>query len=99
MATALESLNVKIDPDEKKAFAENTRALGTTPSNAVRMFVRAFNTLKGFPFDTSRPYGSSPLSDVDWSKVKHVRAVDGNILPAEFDDDGEDDGLYDGLVG
>ena len=57
MSTAMENLNVKIDAEDKRVFVELARQMGTTPSNAVRMFVRAFNDFKGFPFDTSRPYG------------------------------------------
>ena len=57
MSTAMENLNVKIDAEDKRLFVELARQMGTTPSNAVRMFVRAFNDFKGFPFDTSRPYG------------------------------------------
>ena len=39
---ATKTLNVKID-DDKRLFVELTHQMGTTPSNAVRMFVRAFN--------------------------------------------------------
>ena len=39
--------------DEKQAarFRELTKALGTTPSDALRMFVSAFNANRGFPYD------------------------------------------------
>lgn len=60
---AMESLNVKIDGDEKRLFTERTKALGTSPSNAIRMFVRAFNSQGGFPFDTSRPYAIKTAED------------------------------------
>jgi len=56
---AMENLNVKIDAEDKRLFIEFTQQMGTTPSHAVRMFVRAFNEFRGFPFDTSRPYGMS----------------------------------------
>lgn len=60
MATmVMDSLNVKIEPEDKRLFTEYTHRLGTTPSNAVRMFVRAFNEYQGFPFETSRPYRMS----------------------------------------
>lgn len=45
----MENLNVKIDAEDKRLFIEFTRQMGTTPSNAVRMFVRAFNEFRGFP--------------------------------------------------
>ena len=63
MSTAMENLNVKIDAEDKRLFVELARQMGTTPSNAVRMFVRAFNDFKGFPFDTSRPYGMTAERD------------------------------------
>lgn len=53
---SMENLNVKIDAEDKRLFAKYAHEIGTTPSNAVRMFVRAFNEYEGFPFDTSRPY-------------------------------------------
>ena len=40
---ATKTLNVKIDDDDKRLFVELTHQMGTTPSNAVRIFVRAFN--------------------------------------------------------
>ena len=45
----MENLNVKIDAEDKRLFIEFTRQMGTTPSNAVRMFVRAFNEFRGVP--------------------------------------------------
>ena len=57
--STMDNLNVKIEHDDKLLFSELTHQLGTTPSNAVRMFVRAFNEYQGFPFDTSRPYRMS----------------------------------------
>lgn len=56
-ATATATLNLKLPPEEKESFIEACAALGTTPSNAVRMFVSAFNRQGGFPFDLSNPYG------------------------------------------
>jgi DNA-damage-inducible protein J len=49
-------LSTRIDADERALFARATNSLGTTPSNAVKMFVRAFIDQGGFPFDVSRPY-------------------------------------------
>lgn len=52
----MDNLNVKINHEDKVLFQKITSQLGTTPSDAVRMFVRAFNECQDFPFDTSRPY-------------------------------------------
>lgn len=43
----------KVLPEEKAAFAAATRRVGTTPSNAIRMFIAAFNRCGTFPFDIS----------------------------------------------
>ncbi|MBM6952542.1 type II toxin-antitoxin system RelB/DinJ family antitoxin [Enorma phocaeensis] len=43
----------KVLPEEKAAFATATRRVGTTPSNAIRMFIAAFNRCGTFPFDIS----------------------------------------------
>jgi len=33
----------KVSPQEKERFFEATEQIGTTPSNAIRMFIAAFN--------------------------------------------------------
>ena len=33
----------KVMPQEKELFFEATERIGTTPSNAIRMFIAAFN--------------------------------------------------------
>lgn len=40
----------RVAVDEERRFREITRALGTTPSDALRMFVSAFNLAGGFPY-------------------------------------------------
>ncbi len=69
--TATATLNLKISPKEKKAFIEACEVLGTTPSNALRMFVSAFNRQGGFPFNTSNPYG---YSDKTMQAIKDTAA-------------------------
>jgi DNA-damage-inducible protein J len=55
-------LNTRVETREKEEFEKKTAALGTTPANAIKMFVRAFNERGGFPFDTSTPYANQRLS-------------------------------------
>ena len=61
MATATISapLSTKVTVAEKKRFIETCDEIGTSPSNALRMFVSAFNRRGGFPFDPSNPNGFS----------------------------------------
>ena len=50
--------------EEKAAFAAATQLVGTTPSNAIRMFIAAFNRCGTFPFDISPSgaFGTAPDS-------------------------------------
>lgn len=59
MATVLANAPVvgKVTDAEKARFSSICESIGTTPSNAIRMFVAAFNRRGGFPFDPSNPYG------------------------------------------
>ncbi|HIY84517.1 type II toxin-antitoxin system RelB/DinJ family antitoxin [Rubneribacter sp.] len=59
MATALVNapLSTKVTASEKDRFVEICERIGTTPANAMRMFVSAFNRRGGFPFDPANPYG------------------------------------------
>jgi DNA-damage-inducible protein J len=41
----------RINEDENRLFRDITMKLGTTPADALRIFIAAFNTVKGFPFD------------------------------------------------
>lgn len=50
-------LTTKVTSAEKSRFLSTCEEIGTTPSNALRMFVSAFNRRGGFPFDPSNPYG------------------------------------------
>lgn len=56
---AMEPMSTKVRADEKKLFVETCESIGTSPSNAIRMFVSAFNKRGGFPFDPSNPQGLS----------------------------------------
>ncbi len=44
-------LATRVDEEQAKMFRDTAKRLGTTPSDALRMFVSAFNTCKGFPYD------------------------------------------------
>ncbi len=58
-ALATAPLSTKVSEVEKARFLETCDDIGTSPSNALRMFVSAFNKRGGFPFDPSNPYGFS----------------------------------------
>ena len=44
-------LATRVDEEQEREFRENTRRLGTTPADAIRMFVAAFNECRGFPYE------------------------------------------------
>lgn len=68
---SMEQLSVYSRP---VATREACSALGTTPSNAIRMFVSAFNRRGGFPFDPSNPHGFSAETLQAMDDAVHHRA-------------------------
>ncbi|MDR1291906.1 MAG: type II toxin-antitoxin system RelB/DinJ family antitoxin [Clostridiales Family XIII bacterium] len=50
MATV--QIATRIDEEQSRRFRTITKALGTTPADALRMFVASFNAEGGFPFET-----------------------------------------------
>jgi DNA-damage-inducible protein J len=57
MSTTMSPITAKLRSEEKREFLRIAESIGTTPSNAIRMFVSAFNKRGGFPFDPANPYG------------------------------------------
>ena len=43
-------LATRVAEEEERRFREITRAIGTTPSDALRMFISQFNLVGGFPY-------------------------------------------------
>ena len=41
----------RVDEQQNRKFREITKAIGTTPSDALRIFIASFNSEGGFPFD------------------------------------------------
>ena len=48
-------LATHVDESQAELFRNTTARLGTTPADALRMFVAAFNECGGFPFDVRVP--------------------------------------------
>ncbi len=44
-------LATRVDQKQAELFKSIAKQLGTTSSDALRMFVSAFNACKGFPYD------------------------------------------------
>ncbi len=62
MAEHMTPVVAKVLPQEKEAFAAATQRVGTTPSNAIRMFIAAFNRCGTFPFDISPTGAFGPVA-------------------------------------
>ena len=52
-------LATRIDEEQGNLFRQTTKALGTTPADALRMFIVAFNTNRGFPYDVRIPHDAN----------------------------------------
>ena len=96
MATATISapLSTKVTDAEKKRFVETCDTIGTSPSNALRMFVSAFNRRGGFPFDPSNPNGYSretlaAMDDAVNGRVSGPYKTNEEMWAAVFDGAGE----------
>ncbi len=55
MSEKMTPIVAKVMPAEKDRFFEATELIGTTPSNAIRMFISAFNRAGTFPFEITAP--------------------------------------------
>ncbi|MDR0782563.1 MAG: hypothetical protein LBE83_02220 [Propionibacteriaceae bacterium] len=44
-------LATRVEKLQDRMFRETTRQLGTTPADAMRVFIAAFNQHRGFPFE------------------------------------------------
>ncbi len=55
MSEKMTPIVAKVMPAEKDRFFEATELIGTTPSNAIRMFISAFNREGTFPFEITAP--------------------------------------------
>lgn len=84
-------LSTKVTDAEKKRFVETCDEIGTTPSNALRMFVSAFNRRGGFPFDTANPGGFSrqtlaAMDDAAEGRVSGPYKTNADMWAAVFDE-------------
>jgi DNA-damage-inducible protein J len=69
----------KVTKAEKAQFIDTTHKLGTNPSNAIRMFISAFNRRGAFPFDISETlnYNKETLKAIK-------NTIDNKALSKEF---------------
>ena len=58
-------LATRVDDASGEKFKSITKRLGTTPADAMRMFVMAFNANQGFPYDVRLSASSEPFRTED----------------------------------
>ncbi len=89
--TTMEPVSTKLRPEEKRLFVETCEGIGTSPSNAIRMFVSAFNKRGGFPFDPSNPLGlnAQTLAAIDDAAAGRVEGPFSSVddMLASLDED------------
>jgi DNA-damage-inducible protein J len=76
----------KVPEAEKARFLELTAGLGTTPSNAIRMFITAFNQRGAFPFDVSQPR-YNPTTEAALREAQDI--VDGKVVVPSYESFGD----------
>jgi DNA-damage-inducible protein J len=54
-------LATRVEKTQEQLFRETTRQLGTTPADAMRMFIAAFNQHRGFPFEVKLSFEVEPF--------------------------------------
>lgn len=52
----------RLDDDQAELFRKTTKGLGTTPADALRMFVSMFNDCRGFPYEVRLPREVEPFA-------------------------------------
>lgn len=88
MAESLVSLNTKISREEKELFLETAKAVGLTPSAAIKLFVRKFVEYGGVPFEVRR----EPKINFDNPNLLRARLNEEGklIVPAAWRDDDDE---------
>lgn len=76
-STAMEPITAKLRHEEKTAFSAVCESIGTTPSNAIRIFASAFDKRGGFPFDPSNPYEFTPETLAAMDDAAYKRNLSG----------------------
>lgn len=85
--TATVTLNTKVDPQEKERFTEIAESLGMSASAALKVLIRKFNNVGGFPFIVRR----EPTIDFNSPNLFRPK-IEGKtvVLPASWRDDDDD---------
>lgn len=88
MAELLVSLNTKISAEEKRRFVETAKAVGLTPSAAIKAFVHKFCEYGGMPFELRK----EPRINFNNPNLIKAKVKDGVVIvPDSWRDEDDDD--------
>lgn len=88
MAELLVSLNTKISAEEKRRFVETAKAVGLTPSAAIKAFVHKFCEYGGMPFELRK----EPRINFNHPNLVKAKVKDGVVIvPNSWRDEDDDD--------
>ena len=76
MTESLVSLNTKISAEEKRRFVETAKAVGLTPSAAIRAFVLKFCECGEMPFELRK----EPRINLCHTDLVKARVQDGVVI-------------------
>ena len=92
MSRKIATISVKITREEKELFFETAKEVGLTPSEAIRLFVRAFIEQGGLPFDV--PDGPKIKVKVPKLLRAHLDDKGDLVVPDAWRDEDDDDDDY-----
>jgi len=73
-------LATRVQRGQEQLFRETAKKLGTTPADAMRIFVAAFNQHHGFPFDVRLDVNPEPFENeedaTDFASRVSMRLLD-----------------------
>jgi DNA-damage-inducible protein J len=72
----------RIEQSQDRQFRDTTRRLGTTPADAIRMFIAAFNENRGFPFEVRLPADVEPFATED-EALDFVDRMASDVFPPQ----------------
>lgn len=88
MAELLVSLNTKISAEEKRRFVETAKAVGLTPSAAIKAFVHKFCEYGGMPFELRK----EPRINFNNPNLVKAKVKEGVVIvPDSWRDEDDDD--------
>ena len=64
----------RVDEQQDRKFREITKAIGTTPAEALRMFIASFNSEGGFPYEIKIKRSVEAFDSEDEATVFATRA-------------------------